>query len=259
MSNPQGRSSPDGYRLAEGAPCFADDNSVNKRANFIIAHLKDTSDQSILDIGCGTGAYLQLLSTYSSILIGIDTNEMNLKEATRNRSANLMLMSAQDLAFQDNFFDVVVMVEVLEHILDDQKAQGEISRVLKPGGKLIMTVPNKWFPFETHGLKLGQFQLKFPLTFLLPFSPAYPIMLRRLIANARVYSYSYLKEMLNRNGFSIREKRFLMPSLDTILTRFGLIPKCASKIFQRFFNLLEDSPFNIFGTTIIIIADKSLE
>jgi ubiquinone/menaquinone biosynthesis C-methylase UbiE len=102
-------------------------------------------------------------------------------------------MSAEDLKFRENIFDTVLMIEVLEHIPDDMKALKEAYRVLKPGGKLIITAPNKLFPFETHGFRIGQRAygtkgLGFPV---LPFLPE---QLRRNIANARVYTFIILRK-----------------------------------------------------------------
>jgi ubiquinone/menaquinone biosynthesis C-methylase UbiE len=257
MSKSQSRLGPDGYRLAQGAPCFVVTRSVDKRSTFITDCLKTSKNQNILEIGCGCGVYLPLLSTYAATLTAVDINESYLAEAGKQGSnAILKNMSAESLEFSDRSFDVVVMIETLEHIPDDQKALREISRVLKPGGKLIITAPNKRFPFETHGLRIGRIQLRFPATVLLPFSPAYPMRLRRLMANARVYSYPYLKKILLSYGLVARESRFLMPSLDSADNRYGLVTKFLAKVARSGFDLIEKSPISIFGTTIIICAEK---
>lgn len=259
MSDSQLRTSLDGYRLSKGAPCSADENSVRKRERFIYGCLTQYRNRElrILEIGCGYGVYLQPLSKYASTLIGIDINEVYLKEAnTRIGKAVLMLMSAEKLAFEEDFFDIVLMMEVLEHISDDQKSLSEIYRVLKPGGKLILTAPNKMFPFETHGIRVGQIQLRFPLSLLLPFSPTYPIRLRKIIANARVYSYFELEKMLIEVGLTIKERVFLMPSLDTIGKRFGFIARVFIRFLRWIFRLLEKSSISMFGSTILIYAEK---
>ena len=58
----------------------------------------------------------------------------------------------EKLPFPDDYFDLVLSHEVLEHVQDDQQAINEILRVLKPGGRLILFVPNRGYPFETHGI-----------------------------------------------------------------------------------------------------------
>ena len=59
----------------------------------------------------------------------------------------------------DAHFDVVSTIEVLEHVRDVDMAMSEIVRVLKPGGALLVSVPNRYFPFETHLVKFGRRQV----------------------------------------------------------------------------------------------------
>ena len=56
-----------------------------------------------------------------------------------------------ELPFADDYFDVVLLHEVLEHVDDDQQAVREACRVTKPGGRVVVFVPNRLYPFETHG------------------------------------------------------------------------------------------------------------
>jgi 2-polyprenyl-3-methyl-5-hydroxy-6-metoxy-1,4-benzoquinol methylase len=52
-------------------------------------------------------------------------------------------------------FDAVTTIEVLEHVRDLDRSIAEVHRVLKPGGRFLITSPNRLFPFETHGFLIG--------------------------------------------------------------------------------------------------------
>ena len=67
-----------------------------------------------------------------------------------------MKARAEELPFADNFFDIVFLNEVLEHVEDDKRTISESIRVLKVGGKIIIFAPNRLFPFETHGIFIGK-------------------------------------------------------------------------------------------------------
>ena len=107
----------------------------------------------ILDIGCGTGRHLsQALMVENTAVFGADIHQADLKEA-RKRIAYLeelglckgayQLLSSDivNLPFEDNFFDLIICSEVLEHIPDHHKAVSELVRILKPGKTLVISVP----------------------------------------------------------------------------------------------------------------------
>lgn len=80
-------------------------------------------------------------------------------------------MDVEHLTYDDEYFDVVTLIEVLEHVSDEGKTLAECICVLKPGGYLCCTVPNKWHPFEIHGATVfGRIKLshRFPLISYLP-------------------------------------------------------------------------------------------
>jgi SAM-dependent methyltransferase len=60
----------------------------------------------------------------------------------------------QAINYGDNEWDYAMLNEVLEHVADDSKVLDEVYRILKPGGILFIFSPNRWFPFETHGVFL---------------------------------------------------------------------------------------------------------
>lgn len=260
MSKSRVRTSADGYRLELSDSAPPGEITVNQRLRFIMACLRD-NNQRILDIGCGSGAYLQPLSKFASEVVGVDIYEDYLKEARQNvqgKNIRLLLMSAEELAFKEGSFDAVILIETLEHISDDEKAIKEISKVLKVSGKLILIAPNKFFPFETHALRIASKQIYFPLTIPFLFFPLYPTRLRKVIANARTYSSSDICKMLTRNGFNVERKAFLMAPLDIAEKRIRFIPSAVWTLLRRTLNLLEKTWLKRFGTTIAICAEKPL-
>lgn len=258
MSKSRVRASSDGYQLSLGDPTPAGKQTVNQRLIFIMASLRNNS-QRILDIGCGSGAYLGHLSKYASEVIGIDVCGNHLREAKQNLKGEniaLALMSGEELALKEDSFAAVILIETLEHVSDDERVIKEISRVLKPGGRLILTTPNKFFPFETHGLRIASKKIGFPLTIPFLFSPLYPARLRKVIANARTYSPPNICKMLTRSGFNVERKAFLMPSLELSKEEAGLIPSAVWALLRRTLNLLEKTWLKRFETTVAICAEK---
>ncbi len=95
----------------------------------------------ILDLGCGTGFNLYMLREFGEVY-GIDISEEALKICKKNGFKNVKLGDAHNLdCFGDNFFDLVIAVELFEHLEDDLKALAEVRRVLKKDGLLIGTTP----------------------------------------------------------------------------------------------------------------------
>lgn len=94
----------------------------------------------ILDVGCGTGALIGELKD-SAYVTGIDFSEKAVAFCKARGIENIVLGGGEKLPFDDNKFDVVLVLDVLEHIEGDRKAIAEIHRVLKPNGVIISFVP----------------------------------------------------------------------------------------------------------------------
>ncbi len=104
-------------------------------------HYERTGKLQILDIGCGTGAMLDELKPFGSV-VGADFSPEALQFCvTRGAPGGLARADVRRLPFADGAFDVVTAMDIIEHIDDDKAASSEIFRVLKPGGRLLVTVP----------------------------------------------------------------------------------------------------------------------
>ena len=102
------------------------------RMRYVAKYMPEGSGLA-LDVGAGQGLYKQLVERKGYSWVGIDPEPAN---------DSIIKARAEALPFEDNHFDLVLCVDVLEHIADDQKAVQEMYRVLKPGKTCIVHTPN---------------------------------------------------------------------------------------------------------------------
>ena len=93
----------------------------------------------VLDIGCGAGNMAHHLAHYGQV-VGVDLYSKPL-EVARQRGLEVHEGAADDLPFDDQSFDLATLLDVVEHVPNEHGVFSECRRVLKPGGKLLVTVP----------------------------------------------------------------------------------------------------------------------
>jgi ubiquinone/menaquinone biosynthesis C-methylase UbiE len=103
-----------------------------------------------LDVGCGcTASYNYHLASTGAEVVGAEyafsfCQLAKIHAANSGASIRLVQADGTRLPFKDSSFDLVVSSETIEHIPDDRAVISEIARVLVPGGRLLLTVPNLW-------------------------------------------------------------------------------------------------------------------
>jgi len=97
----------------------------------------------LLDIGCGEGSFLELAEIAGYHATGTEYSEVAAPIARgRLRHGNVFLGPLSELLLANNYFDIVTMWHVLEHVIDPKRYLKEIHSILKPDGLLVMAVPN---------------------------------------------------------------------------------------------------------------------
>ena len=96
-----------------------------------------------LDFGCGAGrTYARSIAPQASRYIGVDVSERAVELARENGLEAELISDAGRIPFEDASFDRAICIEVFEHLFAPQEAAAEIRRVLRPGGRLVASVPN---------------------------------------------------------------------------------------------------------------------
>ena len=94
----------------------------------------------ILDVGCGTGANLQMLANFGAAE-GVDVSSGALDFCRARGLSKVKQGAAEALPYEDASFDLVTGLDVVEHLDDDIAGLGEMRRVLRPGGRALLFVP----------------------------------------------------------------------------------------------------------------------
>jgi len=96
--------------------------------------------KSVLEIGCGNGMKLAIYQKYGMKTYGLEPYLP--KVGDRERKLGIEKKSVKDAGYKENSFDYIILKEVLEHVPDQELVLSRAYSWLKPGGKLIITVPN---------------------------------------------------------------------------------------------------------------------
>ena len=132
------------YTTEIASDVITSDNPIHQRLLKAYYLALDFVSGDVLEVGCGEGRGVELLAPKAKSFSGIDKIEQviqNLSDKFPEATFRQMVIPPFS-ALEDNSYDVVVSFQVIEHIKKDREYLQEIHRVLKPGGKALITTPN---------------------------------------------------------------------------------------------------------------------
>jgi len=137
--------------------CESDVSNDGNRYNVAAQHLQ--RGDFLLDFGCGIGTFANIVRGMFEKIYGCEISEKAIKVAcSRGIHAVKVDIDIDILPFENNFFDSVVCLDVIEHIKDPINLIKEMNRVLKPDGIIIITTPNiRHLKYILKIIKYGEF------------------------------------------------------------------------------------------------------
>jgi ubiquinone/menaquinone biosynthesis C-methylase UbiE len=111
---------------------------TDRHVRRVVRHLAPAAADRILEIGCGRGFLTRRIQQLSPLTQGVDVNPQAIRHAV---APNLRAMDMVALAFDDASFDKAYSFHAIEHVADVATALGEMARVLRPGGRLLLVYP----------------------------------------------------------------------------------------------------------------------
>ena len=217
----------------------------------ILRQAVDLDQRRILDVGCGLGMYTDAFRRYSPYVFGIEVELPRAVQAIP-RTMGVVQATGEAIPFADDYFDVVFSHEVLEHVADDLQVVREAVRVTKPGGRVAIFVPNRLWPWETHGVYWrGQYHFgNIPLVNYLPNAWR-----ERLAWHVRVYTKHALLALFRGLPVRILVHRTIYPGFDNVVQRspaLGRLIRAVSYWFEKL------AVLDQFGLSHFVVVEKTV-
>jgi ubiquinone/menaquinone biosynthesis C-methylase UbiE len=236
------------------------DFAFKKRVKSVLEFLNPQEGEMILDLGCGRGFYLRVLNDFKpGFLYGADINYEFLHEAASGQSTSKTLYCQADVTFlpyRSESVDKILISENLEHVKNDMSVLQEIKRVLKPGGIVALTVPNRDYPFAWDPVN------KILETF-------FRVSIKKGLwagiwtEHLRLYSEEEIVEKVQRAGFKVKEVKrlthYCIPFSHNLFygigprwIQGGYIPFKWGSALNRYRRKMDDEPGRILKGILLI-------
>ncbi len=231
-----------------GEPSYVWRAGQQRRLEMIVRAAGERIKGRILENGCGVGMYVEHIAPFGGIVIGLEYDLERAAEARKN-SPHIINAAGEFVPLPSSTFDLILSHEVIEHVQDDRLAICEMVRLLKPGGRIVLFVPNRGYPFETHGI-FWKGKYSFGNKLFVNYLPR-PIR-NKLAPHVRVYSSRDLQKLFNDLPVKFVERIIIFGAYDNIIARFGSLGKVLRGILQ----FLERTPLKVLGLSHFWVIEK---
>jgi SAM-dependent methyltransferase len=236
-----------------GEPSYVWRAGQERRLQMILQAAGGKVQGRLLENGCGVGMYARRLAAHAGQVTGLEYDferALQAREATQDLPGAAVLCAAGEfLPFPDNSMNFILSHEVIEHVQDDRLAVSEMVRVLQPGGRIALFVPNRGYPFETHGIYWrGNYRFgNIPLVNYLPRRWR-----DRLAPHVRMYSQNDLRRLFDGLPVRLVRQQVIFGAYDNIIARWARL----GKALRFFLQWLEKTPLQHLGLSHFWVIEK---
>ncbi|MEK6222554.1 MAG: class I SAM-dependent methyltransferase [Chloroflexota bacterium] len=231
-----------------GEPSYVWRDGQQRRLNMILAAVGERVNGAVFENGCGVGMYMEHLKPYGGKVFGLEYDFPRAVQAHVNNDL-IICGAGEALPLPGNSFDVILSHEVIEHVINDREAMHEMVRTLKPNGRAVIFCPNRWYPFETHGIFWrGNYKFgNIPLVNYLP-----RLLRDKLAPHVEVYTRRDIRQLFMGLQIKLIQHKVIFGAYDNIIARWPRVGKLLRSILQ----FLERTPLSVFGLSHFVVVEK---
>ncbi len=239
---------PSDLAAERGEPSYVWRAGQQRRLDMILSAAGDRISGKVLENGCGIGLYVEQLLGQGGQVFGLEF-DLDRAQQAQEKGGYILGGAGEHLPFPEDSFDLILSNEVIEHVQDDRLAVAEMVRTLKVGGRLVLFCPNRWYPFETHGIYWrGKYHFGNKL-----FVNYLPASIRdRLAPHVRAYSRQGLADLFDGLPVKFITRRVIFGGYDNIIQRRPRLGRAIRGLLYG----LEKTPFQVLGLSHFWVVEK---
>jgi 2-polyprenyl-3-methyl-5-hydroxy-6-metoxy-1,4-benzoquinol methylase len=232
-----------------GKPADDTDKIITRRIE-ILERYPEFFNRSLtcIEVGCGDGVTITKLANKFHSTLGVDIYDYSVAFEEQKRKNNAENCSFRKIDLEkelpEDKFDRLISFEVVEHLKNEDSIRSYYN-VLRDGGIGAISVPNKWWIFETHGAKLPLLPWN-----RVPFFSWLPKFIHERYANARIYTAGRIIRLFEKHGFAVVDHCYVTAPMDVL--KEGKLKRFVTKYIFR--NNTTSIPF--LSTSIFLIVQK---
>ncbi len=232
-----------------GKPADDVDKIITRRIRILESYPQFfDSNADLIEVGSGSGATITRIANRFRSALAIDIFDYAESYKVQQEKNNDTVSAFRKLDLEKEAlpgtYDRLVSFEVIEH-LQSEDSLARYNELLRTGGLAAITVPNKWWIFETHGAKLPLLPWN-----RVPFFSWLPTPIHERFANARIYTRTRILNLFRKHGFEIIDSVYVTAPMDVL--KEGKLKDYLTK--NVFHSDTTTSPF--LATAIFVLAKK---
>ncbi len=233
---------------ARGEPSYVW-RAGQERRLAMLARWATLQDAVVLEAGCGMGMYSSQIRRRYSLHVEAFDVEFERVQVAQQATPHALVAAAEYLPYASNRFDTILSNEVIEHVADDRLAAAEMVRVLRPGGRIVLFCPNRWYPVEQHG-HYWRGEYHFGNTPLINYLP--DRWRNQLAPHVRTYTARGIRRLFDDQPVKIVHHTRIFGGYDNIVYRYPRLGRWLRGKLYAF----ENTPLRVVGLSHLVVIEK---